>query len=93
MTIPELTEKDCFEAWLLELDEITYEETGHSYKDLPDQLYRNWFDEGLSPEDAYYLMMENSYPGVEISNIFYRLGASSIYTQEFDTFSDADPGL
>lgn len=63
MTIPELTENDCFEAWLRELDEIYFDELGLSHKDLPNQTYRIWFDDGLSPEDAYYQMMVNEYPG------------------------------
>jgi len=57
---------------------------GVSYQDLPEQCFKNWFDDGLSPEDAFYQMIENEYPGVEVPNIYY---------QEFDTFTDADPGL
>ncbi len=84
MTAPTLTTRDRFEAWLIALDDICLDEMGVSYKDLPDQLFKDWFEEGLTPEDAYYRLMENEYPGVEIDNIF---------TQEFDTFTDADPGL
>jgi hypothetical protein len=79
-----LTMQDRFEAWLMELDDICLQEMAISYKDLPNQLFRDWFDSDLSPEDAYYQMMENEYPGVEVPNIYY---------QEFDTFTDADPGL
>jgi hypothetical protein len=79
-----ITVNDRFEAWLLELDSTCHNEMGISYKDLPDQHYRDWFEDGLTPEDAYYQLMENEYPGVEVSNIYY---------QEFDEFSDADSGL
>lgn len=79
-----ITNQDRFEAWLNALDEICQTEMGISYKDLPDQHFHDWFDDGLTPEDAYYQLMENVYPGVEVSNIYY---------QEFDTFTDADPGL
>ena len=79
-----LTMQDRFEAWLMELDDICLQEMAISYKDLPNQLFRDWFDSDLSPEDAFYQMMENEYPGVEVPNIYY---------QEFDTFTDADPGL
>jgi hypothetical protein len=79
-----ITTRDRFEAWLLELDNICHNEMGISYKDLPHQLFRDWFDNGLTPEDAYYQMIENEYPGVEVPNIYY---------QEYDTFTDADPGL
>ncbi|MGA2490017.1 MAG: hypothetical protein ABSF99_07490 [Anaerolineales bacterium] len=79
-----ITPQDRFEAWLLALDDICMTETGFSYKDLPDQPYRDWFEDGLTSEDAFYQTMENAYPGIEIPNIYY---------QEFDTFTDADPGL
>jgi hypothetical protein len=81
---PQITNADRFEAWLKALDEICQTEMGISYEDLPDQLLREWFDDGLTPEDAYYQLMENEYPGIEVSNTYY---------QEFDTFTDADPGL
>jgi hypothetical protein len=84
MTLPAISTRDRFEAWLLELDDICHQESGLSYKDLPDQLFRDWFDDDMSPEDAYYQMMENIYPGLEVPNVF---------TQEFDEFTDADPGL
>jgi len=83
-TMIAITNQDRFEAWLKALDEICQTEMGISYKDLPDQHFRDWFEDGLSPEDAYYQMIENEYPGVEVQNIYY---------QEFDTFTDADPGL
>jgi hypothetical protein len=84
MTTPGFIEKDRFEAWLRELDEICLQEMGISYKDLPDQHFHDWFTDGFTPEDAYYLLVENEYPGIEVANIYY---------QEFDNFSDADPGL
>jgi hypothetical protein len=83
MTIT-ITTRDRFEAWLLELDDIFHTEMGISYKDFPDQLFRDFFDSGMTPEDAYYQAIESEYPGLEVDNV---------YTQEFDTFTDADPGL
>jgi hypothetical protein len=91
MTKPELTEKDRFEAWLRELDDICQTELGCSYKDLTDQPYKTWFEEDYSAEDAFYELAENCYLGVEFENI--QSPISSTYTQEYDTFSDADPGL
>jgi len=87
----ELTEKDRFEAWLKELDEICFDELGFSYKDLPNQTYRIWFDDGYTAEDAFYELAENCYVGVEFENVQGPI--SSTYTQEFDDSSDADPGL
>jgi len=81
---PQITNADRFEAWLRALDDICLDEMGVSYQDLPEQCFKNWFDDGLSPEDAYYQMLENEYPGVEVCNVYF---------QEFDTFTDADPGL
>ena len=80
----EITQSERFEAWLYALDDICHTETGNSYKDLPGQPFRELFEDGFTPEDAYYQLMENAYPGMEVSNIYY---------QEFDTFTDADPGL
>jgi len=91
MTTSVITEKDRFEAWLKELDDICFDELGLSYKNLADQPYKIWFEEGYSAEDAYYELAEKCYVGVEFENIHPSI--SSTYVQEFDTFSDADPGL
>ena len=91
MTTSVFTEKDRFEAWLKELDDICFDELGLSYKNLADQPYKIWFEEGYSAEDAFYELAENCYVGVEFENIHVPI--NSTYTQEFDTFSDADPGL
>ena len=91
MTIPVLTQNDRFEAFLKELDEICFDELGFGYRDLPDQTYRKWFNDGYSAEDAFYELAENCYLGVEFENI--QAPISSTFTQEFDSFSDADPGL
>jgi hypothetical protein len=91
MTTLELTERDRFEAWLKELDEICFDELGLSFKDLADQPYKTWFEQGFSAEDAFYSLAENCFLGVEFENV--RTPISGTYTQEFDTFSDADSGL
>ena len=38
--------------WLDEVEEIVEEEIGYDLSTLPDQSYREWFDEDSSPEDA-----------------------------------------
>jgi len=91
MSTPELTEKDRFEAWLKELDDICFDELGLSYHDLADQPYKAWFEDGYSAEDAFYALTEKCYYGVEFENI--QVPINSTNTQEFDTFSDADPGM
>jgi hypothetical protein len=79
-----ITNRDRYEAWLLALDDICFSEMGLSCKDLPPQPFHEWFEDGLSPEDAYYQLAERAYPGIEVPNIYY---------QEFDTFTDVDLGL
>lgn len=91
MTTLDLTENDRFEAWLRELDDICFDEFGLNYKDFNDQPYKVWFGDGYSVEDAFYELVEKCYFGVEFENVQAPIG--SIYTQEFDTVSDADPGL
>jgi len=87
---PQITNADRFEAWLLALDEICYTELGVSYKNLPEQTYREWFNDGYSAEDAFYELAENCYAGVEFENI--QAPVSSTYSQEFHLFTDAVPG-
>ena len=91
MITPEHIAKGRFEAWLKELDEICLDELGISYKDLAAQPYKAWFEDGYTAEDAFYELAENCYLGVEFENIHALI--SSTYTQEFDSFSDADVGL
>jgi hypothetical protein len=73
-----------FEIWMMNLDFLIEENFGLTSEDMPDQLYRDWFGEDLTPEEAYQRALENfqaEYPPL------------STYTQEFDEFTDADPGL
>ena len=84
MIAPTITNRDRYEAWLNVLDEICLDEMGVSYRDFPDQCFKDWHEDGLTPEDAYYMLIEDSYPGLDVADV---------YTQEFDTFTDADPGL
>jgi hypothetical protein len=84
MITPTITNRDRLEAWLKALDEICFSEMGVSYRDLPDQCFKDWHEDGLTPEDAYYMLIEDAYPGLDVADV---------YTQEFDTFTDADPRL
>jgi hypothetical protein len=38
--------------WLDEVDSIVKDETGFDLSSLPDQNYRDWFDDGSSAESA-----------------------------------------
>jgi hypothetical protein len=83
-----------FEIWLMNLDDIVQENTGLSYKDMPDRLFRDWFDEDLTPEEAYTRLVDSLTPDLAIFNLFdSEPDELSTYVQEFDEFTDADPGL
>lgn len=43
---------DKFRLWMQDVDDRVYDRLGVSVMDLPDQEWRAWFDEGLSPEEA-----------------------------------------
>jgi hypothetical protein len=44
--------KRTFEQWMLLVDTLITERCGLSAYDLPDQCYRLWYDEGVSPKTA-----------------------------------------
>jgi hypothetical protein len=80
MSTTKLTEKGRFEAWLRELDDICIKESGLSYRDLPNQNFKAWYQGGMTPKSACYQMMQS-------------FDDEYVYYQEFDDFTDADPGL
>ena len=80
MTISGLTEKDRVESWLREFDEVCQTELGMSFRDLPDQNLKAWYQNGMTPKVACFQMMQN-------------LDAAEVYFQESDVFSDADSGI
>lgn len=41
-----------FGQWRKDLDELFWKHVGLSYMDMPDQPYRDYFDDGMSPEAA-----------------------------------------
>ena len=80
MNLPVLVTGQSFKVWLSNLDDLCRHQLGCSYQDLPDQCFRDWYDDGLTPLAAFHRVIEEDYQ-------------SSTYTQEFDDFSDAGPGL
>jgi len=38
--------------WMAEIDRLMVAEAGVTHNDLPDQPWRDWYDEGLEPEEA-----------------------------------------
>jgi hypothetical protein len=69
-----------FENWLTLLDEVCFQYMGVGYRDLPDQNLKALYQDGMTPKVACFQMMQN-------------LDAADVYFQEFDCFTDADPGL
>ncbi len=48
----------CFSVWMGLVDMQLESRFGCGSSDLPDCCYRDWFDDGLSPEEAVECMME-----------------------------------
>lgn len=42
-----------FEGWMQGIDNLCYENYGLSYQDLPDQSFRDWFEDDLSPQEVF----------------------------------------
>jgi len=49
-----------FEEWMRELDNTLDRNIGIVSDDLPDQPYRDWFEEGLTPGRAAYRALRHS---------------------------------
>ena len=49
-----------FNIWLVDVSDCVEEQSGLDIRDLPDCLYRDWFDEGMKPEDAARKALEES---------------------------------
>jgi hypothetical protein len=47
-----------FNEWMAVLDSHVWTKMGVSVHDLPDMSFRDWFDEGISPEQAVLLVAE-----------------------------------
>lgn len=48
-----MDEKDmAFTEWMAEVDDVVVGLIGLMASDLPDCLWRDWFDSGMSPQDA-----------------------------------------
>jgi len=52
--------KDGFDEWMAKVDHFVIHLTGLSADDLSDQLYYDWFLEGITPEKAAKRAIRNS---------------------------------
>lgn len=50
---------DQFCEWLDEVESIVEEETGYDLSSLPDQTYREFFDDNISSETAAGIVIED----------------------------------
>lgn len=50
---------DQFCEWLDAVENIVEEETGYDLSSLPDQSYREFFDDSVSPETAAEMVIED----------------------------------
>ena len=48
-----------FDDWLEEVDRLIQEKVGVSLYDLPDQRYRDWFEDGFDPVMAMEYVLDN----------------------------------
>jgi len=76
-----------FETWMEQARLHARSIAGVELDDMPDQLYYDMYSDGLTPADAARVVLEDE--GIEIMDD----ETASQYTQEFDDFTDADPGL
>lgn len=41
-----------FDQWMRQVDEIVWEQAGCGINDLPDCLFKDWYEDRVSPEEA-----------------------------------------
>jgi hypothetical protein len=54
------TSEAAFKKWMTEVDIAVGARDFVSAYDLPDQSYRDWFEEGLSPDEAAALALKDA---------------------------------
>jgi hypothetical protein len=51
---------DSFVEWMKKVNRVVVSVAGLSVRDLPDQPFREWFDEGMDAHEAAELTLEDS---------------------------------
>lgn len=59
-------EEHAFAHWLREVDGHLVGALGLSHRDLPDQTWRDWFDDQLDPGEAAQLCLDNEGLDIEL---------------------------
>ena len=55
-----MKQKQSFEEWKRQVDNILSDRTGMSSDDLPDSPYRDWYDDGVKPSGAASRAIKNA---------------------------------
>jgi hypothetical protein len=50
---------DNFNNWMHSVDVALEGLCGMSYMDLPDKCYRDWFEDGIEPEEAAQMVLDD----------------------------------
>lgn len=58
--IDKAKEKVSFKSWMAQVDRATIEQSGVSVYDLPDVLFRDYFNEGLTAEEVAEIAIEEA---------------------------------
>ena len=56
----DMKQKQSFEEWKRQVDNILSDRTGMSSDDLPDSPYRDWYDDGVKPSGAASRAIKNA---------------------------------
>lgn len=51
---------ESFDSWISRVDRIISAATGLTHDDLPDACWRDWFDDGLTPKEAWQTYQEDN---------------------------------
>ena len=49
-----------FSAWIAAVDHLIQSEVGTTHEDIPDACWRDWFDDGLTPKEAWESYKEDN---------------------------------
>ena len=55
-----------YQKWMRRVDNIVWEKAGRSLRDLPDCLYRDWYEEGIPAEQAARRALSNARYGDDV---------------------------
>lgn len=60
-----------YDEWMKEVDKIMISVFGLAHDDLPDVLWRDKFEDGLSPHDAIDCTMEDEWADEPMADIWF----------------------